>query len=448
MPKFFSRIPKVSLASLFSLFSWSEDDQDSNKKSENSKSNPNRQNKNNSGPPDLDELFKKAQQWLSNNLGKKKKFNFNGGSGSGSGGNFDLEDQGKLYLAISAVILVFLLAIVGFYKIEPGEQAVEYRFGKYIGMTGPGPHWILPGIYSKEIVNTSVIHQKNFEDDLITKEVDLVTVAIAVQYRINNLQNYLFKVRSAEDSLAEVTRAAIRQVVSESTLEQVLSTRGSDDKAFMGDQIKSLIEQNLKTYQAGLEINGVEILSVLPPQQVKEAFNDAIQAQEDEIRYQNEAEAYERKIVPVAEGNAARVLQDANAYVSQTLLAAEGDVSRFNAILPEYTKAPQVTRNRLYINAMEKTLKNTPKILVDSKSNNILFLPLDKFNLDGALKSLNKKTLATNESQLLIDNADNSINSINSIDSADSRQGSSRKIVKQNTGDSQENNNNSRSWRN
>ncbi|MBP9721951.1 MAG: FtsH protease activity modulator HflK [Gammaproteobacteria bacterium] len=384
--------------------SWSEDDDGNNNRRT-------RGNKNSGGPPELEELFKKVQKWLVDLMGNKSSNSQKPGSNGGNkySLNYNLDQQGKFFLVVIGFISVLLLAIMGFYKVEPGEQAVQYRFGKYIGTTGPGPHWILPGIYSKEIINTSVIHQKNFEEDLITKEVDLVTVAVAVQYRINNIEHFLFKVSSAEESLSEATKSAIRQVVAESTLEQVLSTRGSTENSFMGDQIKNLIDQNLKYYQAGLEINGVEILSVQPPQQVKEAFNDAIQAQEDEIRYQNEAEAYERKIVPVAEGNAARLIQDANTYVSQITLAAEGDVSKFNAILPEYAKAPQVTRNRLYIGAIENGLRNTPKIIIDSKSNNALVLPLDKLNLAATLKATQSGNSSTNNKALL-DNAEISIN--------------------------------------
>lgn len=358
---------------------WNEDDSDKPDKNNNRGNNSG-----NDGPPDLDEIFKNAQKWLNNTLGSKKNKNaFNGGGLGNDNNNFG--KQGAVFGVLAAIVFVIIIAIVGFYKVEPGEQAVEYRFGQYIGTEGPGPHWIFPGIYSKEIVNTSAVYQRKFEDYLITKEVNIVSVALAVQYKIGNLEDYLFKVNNPEESLSEVTRAAIRQVIADSTLEQVLSTRGNVETSYMGDQIESLITKNLEEYQTGLDIQGVEILAVLPPTQVKEAFNDAIQAQEDEVRYQNEAEAYERKVVPVAEGKRARIVQEANAYAAQTVLAAEGDVSRFLAILPEYARAPKVTRNRLYIQALEDTLKNTPKIMVDSKANNVLVLPLDKFNLGNTI---------------------------------------------------------------
>ncbi len=356
-------------------------------------------NKNDDGLPDLDEYFKKGQKWLKQMVGNNSKKPF-GSDGGDFGGD---KPPASVLFGMSFIILAILIGIMGFYKVEPGERAVEYRFGKYLGMQGPGPHWIFPMIYTKEIYNTDIVHQRNFEDDLITKEVNIVSVSLAVQYKIGNLEDYLFKVRSADDSLAEATRAAIRQVIAESTLDEVLSTRGKSAESYLGDQIQSLIVENLKLYQAGLDILGVEVLSAVPPQQVKEAFNDAIQAQEDEIRYQNQAEAYERKVVPVAEGQAARILQEANAYAAQTVLAAEGDVARFNAILPEYKSAPAVTRNRLYLSAMENILKNTPKILVDSKSNNVLFLPLDKLKFNNLTNNEKQEQEKAKQEKDLVD---------------------------------------------
>ena len=376
------------------LFSWSENDPDDTKDFKPNKdkndSNPWGKKRNpNDGLPDLDEVFKQWQKWFKSLFNNKKTSGFGNRYGS------DNNPPGGVFLGLAAALLVVIIGIVGFYKVEPGEEAIEYRFGKYIDRKGPGPHWLLPIIYSKEIHNTSVVHRADFEDDLITKEVNIVSVQLAVQYKIADLEKYLFKVRSPEDSLAEATRAAIRQVIAESTLEQVLSTRGKSLDSFMGVQIQNEISKNLEMYEAGLDVQGVEILSVVPPQQVKEAFNDAIQAQEDEIRYQNEADAYVSKVVPIAEGKAARVIQEANAYAAQTVLAAEGSVARFLAILPEYKRAPDVTRNRLYISTMENTLKNTPKIMVDAKSNNVLVLPLDKFNFNKVLGNDKEKSTQT-----------------------------------------------------
>lgn len=361
--------------------SWNEDDPNDSRNSRNKNNNNpwgDKNRKDDDGLPDLDEMFKKSQQWFKQALGGQN------GGGYSSGGSNNKQGAGPL-LGMTTVILAILIGVMGFYKVEPGEQSVEYRLGKYIGTQGPGPHWLLPFIHSYEIKNTSEVLQRDFADDLITKEVNIVTIKLAVQYRIADLEKYLFKVASPEKSLEEATKAAIRQVIAESTLDEVLSTRGHTTDAFMGDQIQDLIVENLKLYQTGLEIQGVEILAVLPPQEVKEAFNDAIQAQEDEIRYQNEAQAYKSKVIPVAQGQAARVVQDANAYKAQTILAAQGDVARFKLILPEYQSAPDVTRNRLYIGTMENALKQTPKIFVDTKSNNVLFLPLDKFNFNKSL---------------------------------------------------------------
>lgn len=361
---------------------WHEDDNE--KKSNDSWNNK----KQDDGLPDLDEYFQKAQKQL--------KQMFGGKSSGGLGGNDSNNGGSTAMLGFAAVILVFIIGIMGFYKVEPGEQAVEYRFGKYIGTQGPGPHWILPVVYSKEIRNTSAIMQRDFVEDLITKEVNIVSVVLAVQYKISDIEDYLFKVRSPEESLSEATRSAIRQVIAESTLEEVISTRGKSNESYLGDQIQQLIVKNLELYQAGLEVLGVEIRSVLPPQQVKAAFNDAIQAQEDEVRYKNEAEAYRSKVLPVAQGKAARVLQEANAYAAQTVLAAKGDVAKFEKLLPEYKKAPSVTRNRLYITAVEGVLKKTSKVVVDTKSNNVLLLPLDKLGLNSLASNGTNKSDSKN----------------------------------------------------
>lgn len=360
------------------------------------------------GPPDLDEAFKNAQKWLNNLLsGKKTNKNFSGFNQNDDNNRSD--KQGGAFFGLAVIVGIILIAFMGFYKVEPGEQAAVYRLGKFIGIDEQGPHWIFPGIYTKEIVNVDLVNQKSFEDNLITKELNIVTVKLVVQYKIKNLEDYLFNVRSPEDSLSEATKAAIRHVIADSTLQDVLSTKGNVSTTFLGEQIKALMVKNIDYYKTGLEVQGVEIEAVLPPAQVKEAFNDAIQAQEDKERYKNEAEAYERKVVPVAEGNAERIIQDAKAYSARVIYAAEGDVSRFTAILPEYNRAPKVTRDRIYIQALEDTFKNTPKIMVDTKSNNVLFLPLDKLSnsLSNAISSNNSSNNQDDFNQNKEDSAEN-----------------------------------------
>lgn len=386
---------------------WNENDSDEKKDRNNDDPwGKRRRSSNDDGLPDLDALLQKVQKWLKGSKG--------GGFGNGSSSDFQFDKkQGGAFLGLAGLIFAVIIGVMGFYKVEPGEQAVEYRFGKYISVQGPGPHWIFPGVYSKEIFNTDIVNQMNFKDDLITKEVNIVSVGLAVQYKIGDLENYLFKVTSPEKSLDEATKAAIRQVIAESTLEDVLSTQGKSKESYMGAQIQSLISENLALYKAGLDIQGVEILSVTPPEQVKEAFNDAIQAQEDEIRYKNEADAYKEKVVPVAQGKAARIIQDAKAYAAQTVFAAQGGVARFNAILPEYKRAPQVTRNRMYISTVESALQNTPKIMVDSKSNNVLFLPLDKFNF-GKVPGISQDKANAEYEKMVSDNEIKNIEGANS----------------------------------
>jgi len=355
----------------------------------------------NDGPPELDELFKNFQKWLNKMTGNKKpNINFGGPSSDSGDDNNNFAKQGSIFLFLGAIVLAVIIAISGFFKVEPGEQAAVYRFGKFIDIEDQGPHWIFPGIYSKQIVNVDQVQQLRFADNLITKELNIVKVALVVQYKIKNLENYLFKVKSPEQSLSEATRSAIRHVIADSTLNDVLSTQGNVSTTFMGDQIKELVVKNIDYYQTGLEIQGVEVEAVLPPDPVKEAFNDAIQAQEDKERFKNQAEAYERKVVPTAEGDAQKIIQASNGYAARVVFAAEGDVSRFVAVLPEYSRAPKVTRDRMYIKAMEETLKSTPKIMVDTKSNNVLFLPLDKLS-----NSLSKAVTKSNNQDIHNENS-------------------------------------------
>ncbi len=360
-------------------FSWNEPESERDRKS-------NKTKKPSDGPPDLDQLMgdflKKWSARFNQGWGQKNRSGSGGHNPPPGGSSFQLPFyNGHFFAGLALALCVVVIGFSGFYTVEPGEEAAVFRFGHYIGKTGPGPHWLLPIVYDQQTVNTQVINQRKFEDDLITKEVNIVTVSVAVQYHIENLEHFLFNVYNPEESLSEVTRSAIRQVVADATLDEVLSTRGKlDSTSFIGGQIQDLVEKNLSLYQSGIKVDGVEILAMLPPQQVKAAFNDAIQAQEDEIRFLNEAEAYERKVVPVAEGQAARMIQDAKAYGAEVTLIAEGDVARFKAILPEYKKSPQVTRTRLYLETMEKALIGTPKMLIDSRGQNNTFLvPFDKW---------------------------------------------------------------------
>jgi len=354
-------------------------------------------NKNDQGPPNLDEIFKKLQQQLNNIFGNKKPggpSNINWGGSSSQGG-------AGFLIGIIVVVLIFMIGIMGFYKVNPGEEAAVFRFGKYVETKGPGPHWIFPFIHKTEIINTSAVNQKSFEDELITKNVNIILLSLVVQYKIGNLHNYLFNVKDPIESLSEATRSAIRHVIADSTLDEVLTTNSSGGQ--LGEKIYKYLLTILKSYNTGLDIRGIEIISVQPPEAVKSAFNDAIQAQEDEVKYQNQAEAYSLKVLPRAEGDAIAYIEEAKAYATQVVFEAEGEVSKFNALLPEYKKSPDVTRSRIYLSTMQEILDKTPKVFIDSNSsNNMLYIPWDKLSnqIMNNNKSLLKDFVSTGNRQM------------------------------------------------
>lgn len=329
----------------------------------------NRNRKKQQGPPDLDEMLKK----LLNKL-------FSNGSGGGNAFNNGF--------ASSTIIFILLLAIMlfgyaGFFIVQPGEESAILRFGKYSETVGPGPHWIVPFIESQETVNVYKVLRTEVNGEMITKEVNIVRVSVAVQYKINSLRNYLFEVKDPKNSLIQATESAMRQVIANLTLDQSLSTNLGDNgkgSESLGKRLESVLDKNLKPYKTGIEILGVEILAVLPPETVKDAFNDAIKAQEDEVSYRNQAEAYASRVVPLAHGDAERILAEARSYSEKVIFDAEGEISQFNALAVQYNKSPEIMRTRMYITYLEDLLGKVNKVLVDGKlSNNVMYLPLDKF---------------------------------------------------------------------
>ncbi len=330
----------------------------------------NRNRKKQQGPPDLDEMFKNFF----------KKFSGGGADGDDNGNKSSREKSGMPFIAI---LLIFLFGYLGFFIVQPGEESAVLRFGKYVETVGPGPHWIIPFVQSRETVNVYKVMRTEVSGAMITKEVNIVHVSLAVQYKIGNLRQYLFEVKSPINSLVQATESAMRQVIANLTLDQSLSTNlagKNNGNQSLGKKIESVLEKNLEQYKTGIEILGVEVLAVLPPETVKEAFNDAIKAQEDEVSYRNQAEAYASREVPLARGDAARIIAGARAYSEKVVLDAEGEISQFNAIAEQYKLNPEIMRTRMYITYLEDILGQVNKVVVDGKlSNNVMYLPLDKF---------------------------------------------------------------------
>jgi membrane protease subunit HflK len=334
------------------------------------------------GPPDLDEAIRSLQEKLG-------KF-FGGGNGDrkGSPSNFS-SGKGLVFLAGG---LVVLWALSGFYIVDEGNHGVETRFGKYIGTTQSGLNWHFPApIERVEIVN---VKQQRFievgyrsggneaitgsvpkEALMLTKDENIVDIRLAVQYQVKDAKEFLFNVVNPAATLKQVIESAQRGVIGSSTMDFVLTEGRSE----VVTQIKKEIQEIMDSYKSGIQITSVNLQDAQPPEQVQSAFEDAIKAREDQQRLINEAEAYSNDVVPKARGAAARKLQEAEGYKEQVIAQAQGETSRFSQLLGEYNKAPDVTRKRIYIEAMESVLAETSTVMVDVKAgNNLLYLPLDK----------------------------------------------------------------------
>jgi len=321
-------------------------------------------------PPDLDEVLRKFQQKFNELLGRR---------GGGAGGDNGNRPRIQLpFASIGAVvgILFVIYLLSGIYIVKPPEQAAVFRFGRYIDSVGPGPHWIARGIESKQVINVDQVLTSQHEGQMLTKDENIVSVELAVQFKISNVKDYLLNVTNPINTLEQATESAMRQVIGHSTLNDIL-TSGRD---LIRDQIKEQVIGILNQYNTGLQVLDVAMQPAKAPDEVKEAFDDAIKAQEDEQRSINQALAYEKQTVPVAEGQAQRILAEAQAYQQQIILHSEGEANKFLELLPQYQKAPAVTRDRMYIETLEEVLSNTSKIVVDTTKNNnsMFYLPLDK----------------------------------------------------------------------
>jgi membrane protease subunit HflK len=327
-------------------------------------------NKKNSsgGPPDLDEVFKNLQNKLGGLLGNK------GPSGKMPSGGAGLGGKGLAFL-LGAIFLFWMAT--GIYIIQPAERGVITRFGEFISSSMPGPHWHAPWpIESLEKVNVDQIRSVRLNaQPMLTKDENIVLIDMSVQYNINSAENYLFQVKFPDTTLNQVAESAIREVIGQNNMDPIITQGRSAIAQSTMDAMQTILEQ----YNTGLTVTTVNLEAAQPPEEVQESFSDAIKAREDEQRYINEAEAYSNEVVPQARGDARMILEEAKAYRTESIKAAEGESARFISLLGEYKKAPEVTRERLYIESLETVLSNSNKVLVDSDSgNNMMYLPLDK----------------------------------------------------------------------
>ncbi len=319
-------------------------------------------------PPDLDEALKKLQT-------KLKKAFWGKGPKKPEKSNATGSNGGMGVLAIMVFLIVFIMwALSGIFIVDPAEQAAILRFGKYVETVGPGPHWLPRFISSKIVQNVERISDYSYSAQMLTQDENLVSVAVAVRYRIGDLKAYLFNVADPQESLKQATSSALRQVIGSTTLDQII-TEGRE--AWEGSVQDSLIKI-LDPYKTGIAIVNVSPQSARAPENVQDAFDDAIKAQEDGKRFREQALAYQAQVVPIAEGDAKRTLQEAQAYSQQVVLRAKGETAEFLALLPEYLQAPGVTSERMYLDSMQQVLTKSSKLIIDGKGTNLLYLPLDK----------------------------------------------------------------------
>ena len=322
-------------------------------------------NRGDQGPPDLDEAFRKLQAQLAGIFG--------GGSGGGGGSGIN-----PRLFGLGLVVAAIVYGLLGVYQVDQGERGVVFRFGAVQqDVVMPGLHWNPPIIDVVEKVNVTRVNSHSHQALMLTEDENIVDVALTVQYVVNDPVAYLVNVRSPRESLTQATESALRHVVGSSVMDDVI-TAGREAIAVA---VQQRLQSYLDAYGTGIRLDKVNIDRSAPPSQVADAFNDVQKAREDEQRFINEANAYAESIIPEARGEAQQVIEEANGYRERVVARAEGEADRFTKLLTEYRQATEVTRDRLYIDAMETVLSNTTKIMVAVEGgNNILYLPLDRLS--------------------------------------------------------------------
>ena len=332
---------------------------------------------NDQGPPDLDEALKKGLDKLNRMLGGKGGNSGGGSSSGGSAGGFGA------ILAIAAILVVGYVIYQSFYTVDEQERAVVLRFGEYNRTENPGLRFKVPLIDTVNKVRVTSIRTAESSGQMLTQDENLVTVDLQVQYRVGDAQAYVLNVRDSNQALAFATDSALRHEVGSSSLDDVLT----EGRAELAVRVEQRLQSFLREYGTGLEIVRVNVESTQPPAPVQDAFREVQRAREDEQRLKEEAEPYRNKIVPEARGQAQRMIEEANAYKQEVIERARGETARFNQLLAVYEQAPVVTRERMYIQALEQVLGNSSKIFVDTESSgNMMYLPLDRLT-QGSLSS-------------------------------------------------------------
>jgi len=320
--------------------------------------------RNGAAPPDIDEMLKKLRE----------KFSFLGG------GNKDKGGGSKSLLSIGLIVLAVIWGLLGFYQVDEKEQAVVLRLGKYHESLDSGLKWNPPIIDSVTVVGVTEERQYPARGLMLTQDENIVEISLTVQYNIANAKDFVLNIKDPETSLKQATDSALRHVVGSTGLDNVISTGREQVAQGTADKLQTLLDM----YSSGINVVKINIEESRPPTEVKAAYDDVIKAREDLERLVNEAQAYSNGIIPEARGQAQRLREEAEGYRSQVVSKSEGEAERFTKLLAEYQKAPEVTRERLYLDAVEEVMTQSTKILLDTEGgNNMLYLPLDKIVQQG-----------------------------------------------------------------
>lgn len=345
----------------------------------------------NQGPPDLDELWRDFNRKLSGLFGGNKNGGRNNGGNSGGGGGFQPDMKNAGYgLGLIALVAVLVWLGTGFFIVQEGQQAVITQFGRYKTTVGAGFNWRLPyPVQRHELVFVTQIRAVDVgrdniikatglrESAMLTSDQNIVEIKFAVQYRLNDARAYLFESKDPSGAVVQAAETAVREVVGNMRMSAALA----EERDQIAPRVRTLMQTMLDRYKVGIEVVGINLqqTGVRPPEQVQAAFDDVLKAGQERERARNEAEAYANDVIPRAAGAAARLREESEAYRARIVAQAEGDSQRFRSVLTEYQKAPQVTRDRLYLDALQQVFSNVSKVVIDSKGGaNLLHLPLDK----------------------------------------------------------------------
>lgn len=363
------------------------------------------------GPPDLDEVIKKASEKLNNLFGGKT-----GGSGGSGGGGAGAGVSAGLLSGV-LVLAIVIWAALGFYTVDEAERGVVLRFGQlHEEVVMPGLRWNPPVVDEVTKVNISQVNSRSYANDMLTTDENIVNVSVSVQFIVQDPVQYVIQVRQPQNGLDQGVESAIRHVVGSTTMDRVL-TQG---RAEVAAEVRERSQRYMDHYGTGILVTQVNVENAQPPNAVQSAFDDVIRAREDEQRAQNQALAYANRVVPEARGEAQRIIEQANAYRDQVIARAEGEADRFELLLSEYQASPEVMRERLYIDAMQDVLNATSKVLVDIEGgNNMMFIPLDRMMgqaVDGQIVSGQRLNLDEQQMRDLAEQVNREISSSSGSD--------------------------------